>query len=68
MTFAEILQKALQDREFATRIVTDPEGALDEVGVAPTPEKLKALKEASHALVVANFVFGNSGGVAIDNI
>jgi hypothetical protein len=67
MTFVEILQKALNDRKFAQRIITDPEGALREVGVKPTPERVFALQQASHALLAANFAFG-AGGIEIDNI
>jgi hypothetical protein len=67
MTFVEILQKALNDRAFAQRVITDPAGALNEVGVTPTPERVHALREASHALVAANFAFGDDG-IRVDNI
>ena len=51
MTFFEILQKALNDQDFGRRVVADPESALKEVGVKPTPKKILALKDATHALL-----------------
>jgi hypothetical protein len=57
MSFVEIIEKALQSHAFALKIIADPEAALTEVGVVPTPDKLKALREASHALMVAKTLF-----------
>jgi hypothetical protein len=57
MAFVELLHKALHDREFAKRIISDPEGALKELGETPTPEKIRALKDASCALMSAKIAF-----------
>ena len=65
MKFAELLQKALNEREFAKRIFTDPEGALTQIGVTPTPEKIRALKEATLALMSAKCAFDD---ITIDNV
>jgi len=65
MTFVELLQKALNDREFKKRLVIDPEGALQDVGMAATAEQVRSLKDATLALVAAQCAFDD---VVIDNI
>jgi hypothetical protein len=65
MTFVELLDKALKSRNFANKIIIDPEAALVEAGVEPTPEKINALKEASHALLSAKAMFDDKG---VENI
>lgn len=57
MTFVEFLNKALTERRFANRVVADPEGALREVGIDPTQDRLDALRNASQALQVAKIIF-----------
>jgi hypothetical protein len=57
MSFVEILEKALHSHAFALKIIADPEAALTEVGVTPTPDKIKALQEAAHALMLAKTLF-----------
>jgi hypothetical protein len=57
MTFVQILQMALNNPEFASQIIQDPEGALRGVGIEPTPEQIKALQEAGYALWAAQCVF-----------
>lgn len=62
MTFEQLLQKAISEREFGQRIITDPEGALKEVGIEPTPVRIRALKDAALALLSAKCA------IEIDNI
>ena len=44
MDFQALVGKALSDEKFAQALVDDPEKALREAGIEPTPEILEALK------------------------
>ncbi len=44
MDFQSLVSKALSDETFARSLVANPEKALKEAGVQPTPEMLDALR------------------------
>jgi hypothetical protein len=44
MDLQTLLGKAMSDEKFAQALAADPEKALREAGVEPTPEMLEALK------------------------
>ncbi len=54
MTFVEMLNKALNDPDFAALVVSDPSAALSQVGIDPTPERVEALQQATEAMLAAS--------------
>jgi hypothetical protein len=42
--FQTLIVKAVSDESFAQRLVDNPEQAMQEAGITPTPEMLDALK------------------------
>jgi hypothetical protein len=53
MTFADMLNKALKEQDFANLVVADPYAALSQVGIDPTTEKVDALRGATSAMLAA---------------
>jgi anaerobic selenocysteine-containing dehydrogenase len=51
MDFQSLVGKALSDEKFAQQLVSNPEKALREVGIQPTPEMLEALKGVDAAAI-----------------
>jgi hypothetical protein len=58
--FEKILSKALSHPDYANTLRYHTETAMKELGVAPTPEKVKALREAVTALVTAHIAFAGA--------
>jgi hypothetical protein len=58
--FEKLMQKALKEPEFRTRVLRSPKAALTEAGIEATPEKVAALKASMahvkglHAALVGN--------------
>jgi hypothetical protein len=44
MDFQTLIGKAMSDEAFARALINNPEKALKEAGIQPTPEMLEALK------------------------
>jgi hypothetical protein len=42
--FEKLMQKALKEPEFRTRVLRSPKAALTEAGIEPTAEKVAAVK------------------------
>ena len=51
MDFQTLVGKALSDEKFAQALVANPEKALKEAGIQPTPEMLDALKGVDAAAI-----------------
>ena len=51
MDFQTLVGRAMSDEKFAQALVRDPEKALKEVGIEPTPEILEALKGVDAAAI-----------------
>lgn len=56
----KILTKALNDPSYAAALKKDPEQAMRQVGVEPTPEKVKALSHSVDSLAKAHEFFGGA--------
>jgi hypothetical protein len=54
----KILTKALNDPSYAATLKKNPEEALKQAGVTPTPEKVAALSDSVDSLTKANQCFG----------
>jgi hypothetical protein len=63
--FDNVMNKLVNDRDFAAALVADPEGTLRANGVEPTPEMVAALQGLEPAAVerLAN-AFGKSAAAA----
>ena len=63
MTFNQLLKKIADDQDFRNTLVHDPEKALKDAGVDPTPEMIGAIKgidvKSMEAVATA---FGNDPG------
>jgi hypothetical protein len=55
--FEKILSKALSNANYANTLRFDPEAAIKELGVVPTPENVKAVREAVAAMLHAETAF-----------
>jgi anaerobic selenocysteine-containing dehydrogenase len=51
MDFQTLVGKAISDEQFAQALVNDPEKALKEAGIQPTPEMLEALRGVDAAAI-----------------
>ncbi len=51
MDFQSLVGKAIADEKFAQGLVANPEKALQEAGIQPTPEILDALKGVDAAAI-----------------
>jgi anaerobic selenocysteine-containing dehydrogenase len=51
MDFQTLVGKAISDEKFAQALVSDPETALKQAGIQPTPEMLEALKGVDAAAI-----------------
>jgi hypothetical protein len=56
----KILTKALNDPHYAAALKENPEQAMKQVGVTPTPEKVAALKDSVDSLANAQETFGGT--------
>jgi hypothetical protein len=63
--FQTVVGKAISDESFAQRLVDNPEQALREAGVTPTPEMLDALKGIDVESVKKLAAAFGEGGAAI---
>jgi hypothetical protein len=54
----KILTKALNDPTYAAALKADPEDAMRQVGVEPTPEKVAVLSQTVDSIGNANDFFG----------
>jgi hypothetical protein len=63
--FQTVVGKAISDESFAQRLVDNPEQALREAGVTPTPEMLDALKGIDVESVKKLAVAFGEGGAAL---
>ena len=53
-----ILNRAMNDDEYARTLREDPAGAMTQAGVEATPEKIAALKASMDSLAEAHKTFG----------
>ncbi len=61
ITFNTLVQKVLGEPEFRQGIETDPEKTLKSIGVEPTKERVRRLREADYAAIAcAAVAFGAS--------
>jgi hypothetical protein len=51
MDFQTLVGKAMADEKFAEALVRDPERALKDAGIQPTPEMLEALRGVDAAAI-----------------
>jgi hypothetical protein len=56
----KILTKALSSPSYAAALKENPEQAMRDAGVEPTPEKVAALNDAVASLAKANEFFGGT--------
>jgi hypothetical protein len=56
--FEKLLEKAISDPEFASRLMLSPGAALEELNIEVTGEKLRALAECVDPLIAAYDEFG----------
>lgn len=56
--FERLMQAAILDHDFASRLVLCPDNALKELGIEVTPEKLHALADCVNPLSEAYEAFG----------
>ena len=56
--FEKVLQKAIEDNDFARRLMLHPANALKELNIEVTPDKLRALEECVDPLCKAYEAFG----------
>ena len=59
--FHKLLGRALTDDQFRTKLQKNPEAALKEAGIEPSPEKVAALKAARESITKAHQAFGGGG-------
>jgi hypothetical protein len=64
--FDHLMNKLLNDRDFATALVADPDAALRANGVEPTPEMVSAIKGLDPAAVqrLASAVHGSAAAAS----
>lgn len=64
MTLQQLINKVLNDPKFWNELRKDPGKALRDVGEAPTPEQIKALKEVNYkALQDVGSAFAGGGTI-----
>jgi hypothetical protein len=56
--FEKLLQKAIEDKDFAGLLMRCPEEALTKLNIKVTQEKLRTLSECIHPLIEAYEAFG----------
>ena len=56
----KILNRAINDEQFAKTLKENPAEAMKQVGVEATPEKVAALKSSVSALATAQKAFGGA--------
>lgn len=56
--FEKLLQKAIEDKDFARRLMLHPNDALQELNIEVTPEKISALADCEDPLCKAYEAFG----------
>jgi hypothetical protein len=54
---AKILNRAIADPKFAETVRNSPEEAMKQTGIAPTPEKVQALRNSVKSLQDAHATF-----------
>ena len=59
MTFAEMLNKAFNEPDYASLVVSDPYAALSQVGFDPTQDQVDALRAATQAMLAAKEALGD---------
>jgi hypothetical protein len=59
--FHKLLGRALTDEQFRNTLQKNPEAALKEAGIEPTPDKIAALKSARDSITKAHKAFGGGG-------
>lgn len=69
VTFDELVGKALHDTKFRSSMIKNPRRALTGLGIKPTDQMVKALKDLDYASLakVAN-AFGRNAGVHPDTL